>query len=78
MAAAAKAKVAPGQCATESAAIRDGTRVLLAHDRVVDCWLRGEVTRAFEALKTDPSRAPSADRVRARLAAEHKTASAEA
>ena len=78
IATAVKAKVATGQYATESEVIRDGPRVPLTRNRVVDCRLRGEVTRVFGALKTDPSPAPSADRVRARLAAEHKTASAEA
>jgi hypothetical protein len=39
-------------------------------------WLRDEVAPAYDALKADPSRAVSAARVRATLAAEHKKATA--
>ena len=66
-----KAKVRAGEYATESEVIRDGLRTLLARDRVVESWLHQQVGPAFDALKTDPSRAVSADQVRARLAAEH-------
>lgn len=72
MAEAVRAKVAAGEYATESEVLRDGLRVLLARDRVVDQWLRKEVGAAYDALKADPSRAVSIDRVKARLAAAGK------
>lgn len=65
-----KAKVQTGEYATESEVIRDGLRALLARDRAVENWLSHQVGPAYDALKTDPSRAVSADQVRARLAAE--------
>jgi antitoxin ParD1/3/4 len=67
-----KAKVASGEYATESEVIRDGIRVLMARDRVMEHWLREQVAPAYDALKADPTRAVASTRVRARLAAEHK------
>ena len=78
MAEAVRAKVAGGQYATESEVIRDGLRALLARDQVVEDWLRNDVAATYDALKADPSKAVSVSRVRARLAAEHKKASAKA
>ena len=69
-----KSKVQAGEYASESEVIRDGLRVLMARDRVVESWLRDQVAPAYDALKADPSRAVSADRVRSRLAAEHAKA----
>ncbi|CAM2070426.1 Type II toxin-antitoxin system ParD family antitoxin [Sulfidibacter corallicola] len=66
-----KAKVETGEYASESEVIRDGLRALIARDRAVENWLLGEVGPAYDALKADPSRALSADQVRARLAAQH-------
>ncbi|MDD3802147.1 MAG: type II toxin-antitoxin system ParD family antitoxin [Desulfuromonas thiophila] len=66
-----KAKVVAGEYATESEVIRDGLRALMARDRAVESWLRDQVGPAYDALKADPSRAVTADHVRARLAAEH-------
>lgn len=71
MADAVKAKVRAGEYATESEVIRDGLRALLARDRAVEDWLRQQVGPAYDALKADPSRAVTADQVRACLAAEH-------
>jgi putative addiction module CopG family antidote len=71
MADAVKAKVATGEYATESEVIRDGLRVLLARDRMVETWLREQVAPAFDAIKADPSRGVSVDNIRTRLAAEH-------
>jgi putative addiction module CopG family antidote len=76
MAEAVRAKVAAGEYATESEVIRDGLRTLLARDRAVENWLRDQVGSAYDALKVDPSRAVSADQVRARLAGEHRNATA--
>jgi putative addiction module CopG family antidote len=73
-----KSKVATGEYATESEVIRDGLRALLARDRAVENWLHEQVGPAYDALKADTSRAVAVDQVRARLAAEHKTATAKA
>ena len=74
MADAVRAKVAAGEYATESEVIRDGLRALIARDRAVETWLTNQVGAAYDALKADPSRAVTADQVRARLAAEHAKA----
>ncbi|MFJ3057993.1 type II toxin-antitoxin system ParD family antitoxin [Herbaspirillum sp. NPDC087042] len=66
-----KSKVRSGEYASESEVIRDGLRTLLARDRAVENWLNNQVGPAYDALKADPSRAISADQLRARLAAEH-------
>ncbi len=66
-----KAKVRAGEYASESEVIRDGLRALMARDRAVESWLHNQVGPAYDALKADPSRAVSADQVRARLAGEH-------
>lgn len=71
-----KAKVAAGEYASESEVIRDGLRALLARDRAVEGWLRDQVGPAYDALQADPSRARTADQVRAALAAEHRKGSA--
>lgn len=76
MAEAVRAKVAAGEYATESEVIRDGLRVLLARDRAVEDWLRRDVAAAYDATKADPGRTVGVKRVRSRLAAEHKKASA--
>ena len=68
MADAVKEKVASGEYASESEVIRDGLRVLLARDRVVDQWLLEQVVPAYDALQADPSRSVSVETVRARLA----------
>ncbi len=72
MADAVKAKVAAGEYATESEVIRDGLRTLLARDRAVEDWLRGDVAAAYDRLKADPGQAVSVDAVKARLADVHR------
>lgn len=74
MAEAVRAKVAAGEYATESEVIRDGLRVLLARDRVVEDWLRQDVAAAYDRLQQDPSRALDASAVQARLTAAHAKA----
>lgn len=69
-----KAKVKTGEYATASEVMRDGLRALLARDRAVESWLHHQVGPAYDALKTDPSRAISVDRVRASLTTEHTKA----
>jgi antitoxin ParD1/3/4 len=76
LAEAVKAKVASGEYATESEVIRDGLRTLMARDRAVEHWLQEQVGPAYDALKADPSRAVTPQRIRARLAAEHQKARA--
>lgn len=65
-----KDKVRTGEYASESEVIRDGLRALMARDRAVESWLHNQVGPAYDALKADPSRAISADQVRARLRTE--------
>ena len=74
MADAVKAKVRKGEYASESEVIRDGLRALMARDRAVESWLHNQVAPAHDALRADPSRAVTADQVRARLAAERAKA----
>jgi putative addiction module CopG family antidote len=69
-----KAKVQAGEYATESEVIRDGLRALLARDRAIENWLHHQIGPAYDALKADPSRAVTADQIRARLAAEYAKA----
>lgn len=71
-----KSKVAAGEYATESEVIRDGLRILMARDRAMENWLQEQVGAAYDALKADPTRVVTVNGVRARLAAEHKTATA--
>ena len=74
MAGLVRAKVQAGEYASESEMIRDGLRVLLARDRIVEDWLNNQVGAAYDALSADPSRALTVDQVRTRLAAEHAKA----
>lgn len=69
MAQAVKGKVRSGDCASESEGIRDGLRARMARDGAVEYWLHAQAGPAYGALKADPKRSLSADRVRARLAA---------
>ena len=71
MAEAVKAKVKTGLYATESEVIRDGLRALIAQDQAVEHWLKAQIGPAYDAFKADPSRAVSAEHLRARLASEH-------
>ena len=48
----------------------------MARDRAVAQWLHEQVGAAYDALKADPSRATTPQRVIARLAAEHRKARA--
>jgi antitoxin ParD1/3/4 len=71
-----RAKVAAGEYASESEVVREGLRILHARDRAMEDWLREKVAPAYDALKADPSRAISADHVRATLSAQHRKATA--
>ncbi len=65
-----KTKVRSGGYASESEVIRDGLGALMARDRALECWLHNQVGPAYDALKANPARAVTPDRVRARLAAD--------
>ena len=71
MADAIRTKVRAGEYATESEVIREGLRALLNRDRAIENWLQNQVVEAYDAIKSDPSRAVTIDQVRARLASEH-------
>lgn len=71
-----RAKVAAGEYASESEVIRDGLRILLARDRLVEDWLQKQVVPAYDAIKADPSRGLSAGQVRATLTAERRKVAA--
>ncbi|GAB7141646.1 ribbon-helix-helix domain-containing protein [Mycobacterium riyadhense] len=70
MADALRERVRSGEYASESEVVREGLRALFARDHAVEAWLRDEVAAAYDAVAADPSRAVSAQTVRARLAAE--------
>lgn len=74
MAGLVKSMVATGAYATESEVFRDGLRALMARERAMEHWLHEQAGPAYDALKADPSRAVGADKVRARIAREHKAA----
>ena len=67
-----RSKVESGEYASESEVIRDGLRALQLHERALDAWLREQVAPAYDAMKADPARAVSVEKVRASLAAAHK------
>ena len=68
-----RAKVESGEYASESEVIRDGLRTLQLQERALETWLREQVGPAYDAIKADPSRAVSADKMRASLAAARKS-----
>lgn len=70
MAEALRERVRSGEYASESEVIREGLRALFARDQAIEAWLRDEVAAVYDAVVADPSRAVTAQRVRARLAAE--------
>ena len=60
-------KVSSGDYASDSEVLREAVRALRERDRAVETWLRSEVVPAAQALRADPSRALSANQVRAEL-----------
>jgi antitoxin ParD1/3/4 len=66
-----RAKVRAGEYASESEVVRDGLRALAQRDKAMHDWLLGFVAPAYDRLKADPTRALSADGLRARLARLH-------
>jgi antitoxin ParD1/3/4 len=69
-----RARVESGAYASESEVIRDGLRALELHERALENWLKEQVAPAYDAMKANPSRAVSAEHVRASLAAARKSA----
>jgi putative addiction module CopG family antidote len=69
-----RTRVESGEYASESEVIRDGLRALQRHDRALEAWLREDVAAAYDAMKADPSRAITVEKVRASLAAAHESA----
>ena len=67
-----KQKVASGEYASESEAIRDGVRALLARDRAVEAWLLQSIAPIYDATMSDPSRSTSAVALRQQLMDAHK------
>lgn len=67
-----RAKVEAGEYASESEVIRDGLRALQLRERALDTWLREQVAPIYDAMKANPSRAVSVEKVRASLTAAHK------
>jgi putative addiction module CopG family antidote len=78
MAGLVKSMVATGAYATESEVFRDGLRALMARERAMEQWLHDQVGPAYDALKAEPSRAVSPDKVRARIVNEYKAMSGKA
>lgn len=64
-------KVRSGQFASKSEAIREGLRALEAKDSALEGWLTQTVGPAYDAIKANPARGISINKVRARLKAEH-------
>jgi len=68
-----RGKVESGEYASESEVIRDGLRALQMHNRALEAWLREEAASAYDAIKADPSRAVSVEKIRASLAKARKS-----
>jgi Arc/MetJ-type ribon-helix-helix transcriptional regulator len=73
-----KAKVRVGEYANESDDARDEPHALLTRNCAVGRWVREQAGPAYDKLKADPSRAVTADHVRARLASPWSSARKEA
>lgn len=67
-------RVRSGAYASESEVVREGLRALWEREQAVETWLRAEVAEAYDALVDDPSRAMTADQLRALLAAKRTAA----
>lgn len=67
-------RVRSGAYASESEVVREGLRALWEREQAVETWLRTEVAEAYDALVADPSRAMTAEELRARLAAKRTAA----
>ena len=66
-----EAKVASGDYASACVVVRAGLGALEERDAAVVRWLRDEVTPAYDAMKTDPSRGIAAEQVFSEVRARH-------
>lgn len=64
-------KVASGAYATGSEVVRAGLRALEERDRAIEKWLREDVARAYDAMKSDPGRGLAAAAVFREVEARH-------
>jgi putative addiction module CopG family antidote len=67
-----KSKIRSGEYASESEVVRDGLRIMMTRDRIIENWLQNQVLPAYDALKSNPSCAVTVEHVRNRLASEDK------
>ena len=65
------AKVQSGGYASGSEVVRAGLRALQERDEAVECWLRGEVAPAYDAVKSGQSKTFPAGDVFDELRAHH-------
>ena len=69
-----RSRVESGEYASESEVIRDGLRSLEMQNRALEAWLREDVAKTYDAMKANPKRGISFDKVRKSLKAAQKTA----
>jgi putative addiction module CopG family antidote len=69
-----RSRVESGEYASESEVIRDGLRSLEMQDRALEAWLREDVAKAYDAMKANPTRGISMDKVRKSIKAAQKSA----
>lgn len=77
LAEAVRAKVRAGEYASESDVIRAGLTALFVKPSRFDAWLQGPVATALDAAQEAPARLRTADQVKARMAALHRSAHTE-
>ena len=69
-----RSRVESGEYASESEVIRDGLRSLDMQNRALEAWLREDVAKAYDAIKANPKRGISVDKVSKSLKAAQKSA----
>ncbi len=67
-----RSRVESGEYASESEVIRDGLRSLEMQNRALEAWLREDVAKTYDAMKANPKRRLSFDKVRKSLKAAQK------
>jgi antitoxin ParD1/3/4 len=65
------AKVAAGDYASASEVVRAGLRALQERDAAVEKWLREDVARTYDAMKADPERGITAEKLFDEIRAHH-------
>lgn len=61
-----------GECASENELIPGRLHAIQLHEGPLDSWLRQQVAPVYDAMRANPSRAVSIEKVRASLAAARK------